>query len=339
MNIPKRKLLGQDFLRIKGHDIQTEVREVDHNQLRFWPENPRIYSAVHVGEGNPSQEDIFNRLKTMEHVRQLVKDIRENEGLIDPIIVRGGSMEVLEGNSRLAAYRFLAKKDPLKWNRIRCKILPQDTQQSLIFTLLGQYHVRGKKDWAPYETAGFVYRCHEQQNMSIEDIASQLGMKKNEVSHLIKVYQFMLDHSESKIDRWSYYDEYLKSTIIRPVRKQFRHMDKFIVEEIQSGEIPRAVDIRDELKTICKHQKTLKKYLSKKITFDVAVEEAAYQGGSNSDLNRLKRFKNWISSKTPTDFAQYNRPIRQKIEFELKHIDQKVKSVRRAIDKKSSEID
>ena len=174
--------------------------------------------------------------------------------------------------------------------------------------------------------------------MSVGDIASQLGMTKNDVSHQVKVYQFMLDHGESKIDRWTHYDEYIKSTIIGPFRKQHQHMDNFIVEEIQSGNI-RAVDIRDRLKIICKHDKTLKKYISKKISFEEAVEFAAYQGGSNDDLNYLKRFKRWISSKPPTDFAQYNRAVRQKIEFELKQIDKKVKSVRLAIQKKSSEIE
>ena len=141
----KREIRSQDFLRIRGQNIQIEVREIDQKNLFFWPENPRIYSAVHVGGGNPSQKDIYNRLKKMEHVRQLVKDIKQNDGLIDPIIVRGGSMEVLEGNSRLAAYRFLAERNPLKWNRIRCRILPPDTDRSLIFTLLSQYHVTGKK--------------------------------------------------------------------------------------------------------------------------------------------------------------------------------------------------
>ena len=34
-----------------------------------------------------------------------------NQGLIEPLIVRDDTFEVLEGNSRLAAYRFLAKSD------------------------------------------------------------------------------------------------------------------------------------------------------------------------------------------------------------------------------------
>lgn len=47
---------------------------------------------------------------------------------------------VLEGNSRLAAYRILAKNDPLKWSRVLVQILPEDISDSDIFTLLGTFH-------------------------------------------------------------------------------------------------------------------------------------------------------------------------------------------------------
>ena len=47
---------------------------------------------------------------------------------------------------------------PLKWNLVKCTLLPADIDESLIFALLGRYHVNGKKNWAPYEQAGFFYR-------------------------------------------------------------------------------------------------------------------------------------------------------------------------------------
>lgn len=331
--------MNQDLLRIKGQDIQTELRNIEHRKLRFWSENPRIYSIVHAGGSTPTQDEIYDRLKDMEHVRELVADIKDNGGLIDPIIVRGGSMEVLEGNSRLAAYRYLAKNDPIKWERIRCRILPEDTAQSLVFALLGQYHVKGKKDWAPYEKAGFVYRRHKQQNVAISDIASELGMTAHEAQRLVNVFQFMIDHGETETDRWSYYEEYHKSQKISRARQDFPEMDSFIVKEIQSKSITRAADLRDNLPIICGNKKLLKKYLDGKKSFEEAAEEAKYQGGDTNALNRLKRFRNWISSTRPSDFARYNRAVRQKIEFELKQIDRNFKSIKSALEKKSSEID
>ena len=49
----------------------------------------------------------------MDHVKQLVQSIRANGGLTDPLIVQDGEFVVFEGNSRLAAYRLLARLDPL----------------------------------------------------------------------------------------------------------------------------------------------------------------------------------------------------------------------------------
>lgn len=335
----QNKSTHQDYLRVKGNDIPAEVRDIEHRKLRFWPENPRIYSIVHAGGSTPTQDGIYKRLKSMEHVRELVTDIKDNEGLIDPVIVRGGTMEVLEGNSRLAAYRFLAHKDPIRWERIRCRILPEDTDQSLVFALLGQYHVKGKKDWAPYERAGFIYRRHKQQDIAIRDIAGELGMTPGEAQRLVNVFEFMLHHEETDTDRWSYYEEYNKSRKIGKLREEFPEMDKFIVEEIRSNSIPRAADLRDNLPTICENRKLLRKYLDRKISFEDATEEAKYQGGDSNDLKRLKRFKSWITGKSPADFARYNRAVRQKIGYELNQIDKRVKSIRGALKERSADID
>ena len=114
----------------------------------FYLENPRLYSIIRTEGQEPTQEDIQETLSKKEHVKQLVKSIQENGGLIDPVIVLGGENIVLEGNSRLAAYRILAEKDPIKWGKIKVKILPNNIPESSIFALLGEYHIIGKTDWA-----------------------------------------------------------------------------------------------------------------------------------------------------------------------------------------------
>jgi ParB-like chromosome segregation protein Spo0J len=62
----------------------------------------------------PTQEEIQQQLSELEHVKELREDIKRNGGLLEPLIVREGSLEVLEGNRRLAAYRQLAAKEPIK---------------------------------------------------------------------------------------------------------------------------------------------------------------------------------------------------------------------------------
>src|SRR5579884_1719005 len=100
---------------IRGTEIPAVTLQLEQQKLRFYADNPRVYSVLR-GDGKvPSQEEIQKRLLEMEHVKELIQDIRLNKGLIEPLIVRDGTFEVLEGNSRLAAYRFLAKSDPVKW--------------------------------------------------------------------------------------------------------------------------------------------------------------------------------------------------------------------------------
>src|SRR5438094_512565 len=120
-------------IRLKGKDIPTETSEIEQKKLRFYVDNPRIYSLVRSDGRTPDQDDICKQLQGLDHVRELIHDINSNGGLIDPLIVRDGDLVVLEGNSRLAAYRHLAAKDPLKWNKVRCTVLPADIDEKLVF--------------------------------------------------------------------------------------------------------------------------------------------------------------------------------------------------------------
>ena len=148
-------------LTIGKADYNIREEELLHADLKFYPENPRVYSFLDVANGVPDQETIEEVMTDMDHVKQLKESIKANGGLIDPLIVRDGDFVVLEGNSRLAAYRILQKQDPIKWAKVKCKILPSDISDKAIFTLLGQYHIIGRKDWSPYEQAGYLYRRRE----------------------------------------------------------------------------------------------------------------------------------------------------------------------------------
>ncbi len=222
------------FLRIRKEDIPVRTLWLDQSKLKFFVDNPRIYSLVRTDDDTPDQQDIYKQLLELEHVKELKEDIRVNGGLIDPLIVRDGSFEVLEGNSRLAACRWLYEKDddPIAWAKVKCTILPADIDERLVFALLGQYHIKGKKDWVPYEKAGFLHRRFRQHHENIPTVASELGIGTGEAEHLIKVYEFMLQHKERDRERWSYYDEFLKSKKIKKVRDHYPTFDDLIVKKI-----------------------------------------------------------------------------------------------------------
>jgi ParB-like nuclease domain len=329
-------------LRIRGNDIPTETRDIEQSKLQFYPDNPRIYSLVRPNGHAPDQEEILRELLNHEHVKILKEDIIQNDGLIDPLIVRSGDLVVLEGNSRLAAYRFLARnRDPIRWASVRCTVLPGNIDEKLIFALLGQYHLKGKKDWAPFEKAGFLYRRHKEHGLELSVVAEELGITQKEARHLVSVYEFMIIHDDKDRDRWSYYDEYLKSGKIRKIREEHANFDEFIVQEIKDKHISKAMELRDRLPTICAGPgKILKRYLGGTASFEDAYEAAVDAGGENHTLKKLRRFREWLAlNDTEEDILEPNKQVRDKMLFELKEIEKRSRKLKELLESAKTKID
>ena len=89
-----------DTLTLGGQEIPVRNGSLPIHDLSFYPENPRIYSLIKRPGVEPSQDEIFNRLRRLDHVKQLIQSIRANGGLTNPMLVRDGDLVVLEGNSR-----------------------------------------------------------------------------------------------------------------------------------------------------------------------------------------------------------------------------------------------
>lgn len=325
----------QETLLIRGVDVPVHTTTLPQADLRFFVENPRVYSILRVAGEEPSQADIERKLLEMDHVKALIQDIKRDGGLTDPVVVRSGKLEVLEGNSRLAAYRALAKIDPIKWGRMRVRLLPENLDEALIFALLGQYHIKGKKDWAPFEQAGFLYRRSKAHDIDPMQLAQEIGLSKRKVEHLIAVYQFMLDHGEADTARWSYYDEYLKSTAVRKARLGQPGFDGLVVEKIKSGEIARAVDVRDRLPVICSAPKALQKFATRHLDFEDAHEHAVEAGADSTPYKKLAKFRQWLANpEVEAALSRTHGETRKKIQFELDKLVSRVEAVRSKVKSK-----
>lgn len=320
MNIPDNAT--PDIILLRGKRIEVYSCDLPHEELLFYADNPRIYSIVREDyDDEPSQEDIFKVLSKAEHVRDsLIPSIRHNGGLIEPILVRGNV--VLEGNSRLAAYRVLSLQDPNQWKYIRAKVLPPDVTDSQVFSLLGEYHMVGKKDWLPFEQAGYLYRRFKHHEITIEALSEEVGLKKNQVSHLISVYQYMVDNDERASGKWSFYDELLKGRTFKEAQALYPDFYRVVTEKIKNGDIKRAVDLRDDLPLIVKAgRNTLKKFLKGTTDFPEALEEARTQGIGGSHYPRLKSFRQWLAEASIDDaIREMSTEERTNVKFELDRI-------------------
>lgn len=316
-------------LTLRGEEIAVLAGAMPQHELLFYLENPRLYSLVRAEGKEPSQEDIEETLTKKDHVKHLIKAIADNGGLMDPVIVLSGSNIVIEGNSRLAAYRILAGKDPIKWGLIKVKVLPKDIPESSIFALLGEYHIKGKTDWAPYEQAGYLYRRHVTHKIEISRLAAEIGLPARTVNHLISVYKFMIDHNEKDVNRWSYYDEYLKSNKIKKAREEYPELDKLVVEKIKSGDISKAVDIRDGFKKICESRgKTLHRFATGQTDFEESVQSAEHRGASDQAFQKLKKFRDWIAENAAEeDLMELKGDAKKRCIFELDKIKKRADSL------------
>lgn len=311
-------------LTIGKRDYVVEICELNQADLKFYTENPRVYSSLNMDGGEPSQDEIEEYMCNMDHVKQLKVSIESNGGLIDPLIVRGGDFTVLEGNSRLAAYRMLCRTDAITWGKVKCKLLPADIDDAAIFALLGQYHIIGRKDWDPFEQANYLYRRHQQTRLPVEYMAQELGISKQKADKMINVITFMIENNDLDKHHWSQYEEYLKNAGINKYRETNPDLDETIVNAIKAETINEASDMR-KLGDIAKiGDKQSKKVMQKIAEGEIDIYEGYSQvldaGKLDDVVKKFKSFRQYINNNTVEKQIKASDDTYRQAQFEIKKI-------------------
>jgi hypothetical protein len=186
------------------------------------------------------------------------------------------------------------------WGKIKCKILPSDIDDASIFTLLGQYHIVGRKDWEPFEQASYLYRRHLETKLPIESMARELGITKGKAKNMIEVVSYMYEHGDMTKNHWSYYEEYLKNAALTKYRAEHPELDETIVNQIKTDTFaPKANEVRN-LGEIAKvgdkeSKKLMAKITKNEITMNDAYEELKNSGKIDDAANKLRKFKSAIN--------------------------------------------
>jgi len=326
-----------DYLTIGNKSYPFYEEMIDNEKLNFYPENPRIYSLLVIEDETPEQSEIEYHLTNMEHVKTLRLSIEANGGLIDSIIVRDGDYVVLEGNSRLAAYRMLAKRDPIKWGKVKCRVLPSDISDEAIFILLGQYHIVGRQDWSPFEQAGYLWRRVHKNDINPTMLAKEMGLSPSKTNKMVAVYDFMKTHDNVDPQKWSYYEEYLKSRYIKQARLDMPELDQTIVTKIKTGHISQAIDIRKKLEPVTRIQsakrrkKALSSFISGDITLDECFEIAENNGVNTSALQSLLSAKKKLNSFELGQLAALSQEDKEKCLFQVKKLYSRIKEIEKKL--------
>jgi hypothetical protein len=278
--------------------IPTVIRFLPVQELRYYKENPRIFSILKE-LGNVTQDEIERKLWEQDHTKDLFRDIKQNGGLLEEIIVRGN--EVLEGNSRLCAYRRLLKeatasedKDAVaNWSTIRAKILPEDTNEKVVFAILGTLHIRGKAKWLAYEQASYLFRQASTHGMTPAQLAAQIGTNEADVKNMIEAYKLMDKHKVTDPSRFSYFVEFAKSKKLEDTKEYLPPniiLEEKFSEWVKEGKFPRAEEVRN-LPTILRDKSARTKFLSGSVSFEEALETARdhHPEATSSFYSKLKK--------------------------------------------------
>lgn len=311
-------------------DFEVVETMMNQQDLVFYIENPRVYSVIREnGNDNPSQHDIEQYMRSMEHVKELRDQIEQNGGLIEALVVvkRNDEYVVLEGNSRLAAYRLLFEKNPAKWGKVRVDLLPETITDEEIFTLIGSVHLNKKKDWTVFEQAAYVHRQKQLQQCPDSTLAKKVGLSAPTVKKYIEVYEFMVKADDTVQSHWNYYEQYVTNKDIQRYRDTSPDMDDLVIKQIKTGEIKMAKDIRDKLGKIAKSpdkasKRIMRDYIEGRVDIDEAFTRFEATGKSGNNYGKIKDFRVLITSEEFTTSLKAESIGNTSIPFELKKIKQ-----------------
>ena len=269
--------------------VLKQTVEVDndyHNiyQLNFLKDNPRVYSCIYdepdfeTLPGGLQQEKILKKLETERSVKNLVLEIERHGGLMEPILVRLDTMQVIEGNSRLAVYRILHKKTEKEdWELIPCNTVQKFSDEQQI-AYLSQIHVKGKTEWSAYEKANFAY-ARKTKGFSFPKIAELFGESEATIRTRIKVVEMMRNNNDRERSHFSYYDILVRNHSKDMNKRQ--NLKEALLERVRSLRSNEnddldftAQELRKKLPAIIKKPKVLNKYIEGSIGLDHAYQRA-----------------------------------------------------------------
>ena len=234
-------------IRILGDDIDVSSDYIELNRLKFLMDNPRVYACTHAEPNFESltldeqQDIIFTKLKQEPSVKKLRPDIKQHGGLIEPILIRWDTMEVIEGNSRLAVYKILRDEAVGEdWDLIPCEIVKKLTEEQQA-AFLNQIHVKGKTNWSAYEKANFAY-VRRASGWSEGRIAELFGESLGTIRTRINVIQLMKESADNDQSRFSRYDVSVRVPAISKAMSSNKDFRLFLLNEIKQQKSEKAPD-------------------------------------------------------------------------------------------------
>jgi hypothetical protein len=248
--------MKSNTITVLGREISYEILDIDIRKLEYYSDNPRInYIISKYPKKEVNQELIQNELLKMEQTKERIKDLEDNKGLIDEIYVLRN--QVVEGNTRLCAFRRLNQKypDDSRWKTIKSRVLQNDVTEEELFYILGIFHLKGKTEWSAFEKAAYIHKMIVVLKKSPDEIAKQLRMQKKNLEVALKAYKTMSKrhllknddiHKQSEeLKKFSYYDAFYHQKELVNRVENIPEFENTFVGWVREGRFKNAQGVRN----------------------------------------------------------------------------------------------
>lgn len=321
-------------IKIMGENIGVSSDFLELHKLRFLSDNPRVYACTHGIPGfnelpvEKQQDLIYKKLLEEPSVKNLEPEIKRHGGLLEAILVRLDTMEVIEGNSRLAVYRKLHEKHPGEdWELIQCDMVSKLTDEQQ-FAFLNQIHVKGKTQWSAYEKANLAY-VRKERGWEVERIAELFGETETTIRKGIEVIDLMKSNGDNDQSHFSYYEVVTTAKKISQATEENEDLKNLLLNRIKGADPDNdendftALELRNKLPSIIDKPKILKKYIEDDLTFDDAYQEAK----TSKAQQRVKRALSAVKPITKKELEKSDQNIRNAIKPDIRRLKQEVNRI------------
>ena len=313
-----------ETLTIEGQSIEAEFRMLPLGDVLLDVTNPRIQYLLKQGtkNGKPTQEELAKLIhENVPGAPALFASIRDNRGLLEPILVRPDG-RVIEGNCRAASYMRLRAIDRKRgtakseWEEIPAFVVPNISERQ-VAAFQGRIHVAGKNPWRAYEKAGHVYAMHKTHSMDPKTIGQVLSMTESEVLRDIRTYETVTQKLLPKIkgtaalEKWSFFAEFFKRKKLDEYRAKPANVDQF-VSLVISGKLKRGADVR-HLEKILKNKSAVKELKTKGIDSAMALLGQADPAANSKTFRQLKKTVKLLQRFPTKDLDRFGEAEPQRI--------------------------
>lgn len=194
----------------------AQITELRLETLHFDYQNPRL-AEYNITNKTPEKE-VINMLWDLMAVEEIVLSILahgffENEAML--AVEEDGKYIIVEGNRRLAAVKaivnpeLITNKGMVKYSNRITSQLKEDLEGKLPVMILnnraeawrfiGFKHVNGAAKWGGYAKAHYIASVRNNQNISLDEIAEQIGDTNKTVQKLYQGLMF-IEQAERETD-------------------------------------------------------------------------------------------------------------------------------------------